>query len=163
MWAKVVNNEIFQTWDEDPTGLWHPDQLQFWQEVPDHVAIGWKFKNGTWISGAQWLEEDQAENPPPPPGPPTAGISCNPVDYLDRTEFTFANFSAGIVDSFEWNIQGQKYTDQMVTITVNKTSEIQTVAVSLTVVGPGGTDTKTLENEEAVIVAAVNYPGQQGT
>lgn len=166
MWAKVVNNEIFQTWDEDPSGLWHPDQLQFWQEVPDHVAIGWKLKNGEWISGAQWLEEDLNENPLPPPGPPTAGISVNPIEYLDKTEFIFVAQCAGFVDSIEWNIQGQTYTDEKVTLTVNKIPfEEQTVAVSLTATGPGGTHTLTLEGETAVKVGMVSYPGdrpQQG-
>jgi len=155
MWAKVVNNEIFQTWDEDPTGLWHPDQLKTWQEVPDHVNVGWKFKNGTWISGGQWLEEDREENPLPPPGPPSAQFSRNAKDYMDKTEFTFMNLSDGFVDSIEWTIQGQKYTDDTVKITVNKTSSPQTVAVSLTAVGPGGSNTKTLEEEEELTVSAL--------
>ena len=161
MWAKVVNDEIFQTWDTDPTGLWHPDQLVNWEEVPDHVNIGWKRKNNEWISGGQWLEEDQTENPIPAPGPPTAGISVNPVEYLDRTEFIFDANHAGFVDSIEWTIQGQKYTDDRVTLTVNKTSANQTIAVSLTVTGPGGSDTVTLENETALIVGMVSYPGDR--
>jgi hypothetical protein len=161
MWAKVVNEEIFQTWDEDPTGLWHPDQLVNWEEVPDHVNIGWKRKNNEWISGGQWLEEDQVENPIPAPGPPTAGISVNPVEYLDRTEFIFDANHGGFVDSIEWNIQGQQYTEPRVTLTVNKTSVEQTITVSLTVTGPGGSDTLTLEDETALKVGIVSYPGDR--
>ena len=39
IWAKIVDNEIMQTHDEDPSGLWHPDQIAqndlpgHWEEV----------------------------------------------------------------------------------------------------------------------------------
>ena len=76
MWAKIVNDEIMQLHDEDPSGLWHPDAIAkndlpgYWEQVPDHVHIGWKFRDNEWISGGQWGEEWAAANPPPPPGPP---------------------------------------------------------------------------------------------
>jgi len=162
MWAKVVNDEIFQTWDTDPTELWHPDQLTYWEEVPDYVNIGWKLKNNEWISGGQWQEEHQIENPIPAPGPPTAGISVNPVDYLDRIEFIFDANHAGFVDSIEWTIQGQKYTESRVTLTVNKIPfEDQTIAVSLKVTGPGGSHTLTLEDETALKVGMTSFPGDK--
>ena len=52
MWAKIVENEIMQMYDEDPTSLWHPDAIAkndlpgHWDQVPDHVNVGWKMKNG---------------------------------------------------------------------------------------------------------------------
>ena len=162
MWAKVVNDEIFQTWDEDPTGLWHPDQLVYWQAVPDHVNVGWKRKNNVWINGSDWLEQHQAENPLPPPGPPTAGISVSPVDYLDRIEFIFEAHNGGMVDSYEWTIQGKTYDTERVELTVNKIPfQEQVIAVSLTAVGPGGSNTLTLEGDTAVKVGMVSYPGDK--
>jgi len=162
MWAKVVENEIFQTWDEDPTGLWHPDQLVYWEEVPDHVAIGWKRKNGQWISGGQWLEEHAAENPLPPPGPPSGGISVVPIDSLDKINFIFIAQTAGFVDSIEWTIQGQTYTDERVELSVNKIPfQEQTLAVALKIVGPGGEHNIVLEDETAVKVPMVSYPGDR--
>lgn len=161
MWAKVVNDEIFQTWDTDPTELWHPDQLVNWEEVPDHVNIGWKRKNDEWISGGQWQEEHEVENPIPAPGPPTAGIGVSPIEYLDRVDLVFVANYGGFVDSIEWTIQGQKYTDDKVTLTVNKTSVEQTIAVALKVTGPGGSHTLTLEGETAVKVSMMSYPGDK--
>ena len=161
MWAKVVNDEIFQTWDTDPTELWHPDQLVNWEEVPDHVNIGWKRKNDEWISGGQWQEEHEVENPIPAPGPPTAGIGVSPIEYLDRVDLVFVANYGGFVDSIEWTVQGQKYTDDKVTLTVNKTSVEQTIAVALKVTGPGGSHTLTLEGETAVKVSMMSYPGDK--
>lgn len=161
MWAKVVNDEIFQTWDTDPTELWHPDQLVNWEEVPDHVNIGWKRKNDEWISGGQWQEEHKVENPIPAPGPPTAGIGVSPIEYLDRVDLVFVANYGGFVDSIEWTIQGQKYTDDKVTLTVNKTSVEQTIAVALKATGPGGSHTLTLEGETAVKVSMMSYPGDK--
>ena len=161
MWAKVVNDEIFQTWDTDPTELWHPDQLVNWEEVPDHVNIGWKRKNDEWISGGQWQEEHEVENPIPAPGPPTAGIGVSPIEYLDRVDLVFVANYGGFVDSIEWTIQGQKYTDDKVTLTVNKTSVEQTIAVAIKVTGPGGSHTLTLEGETAVKVSMMSYPGDK--
>ena len=161
MWAKVVNDEIFQTWDADPTELWHPDQLVNWEEVPDHVNIGWKRKNGEWSGGGQWQEEHEVENPIPAPGPPTAGIGVSPIEYLDRVDLVFVANYGGFVDSIEWTIQGQKYTDDKVTLTVNKTSVEQTIAVALKVTGPGGSHTLTLEGETAVKVSMMSYPGDK--
>lgn len=110
IWAKIVNNEIMQTHDENPAGLWHPDQIAkndlpgYWEEVPDHVNVGWKFKNNEWISGGQWMEEEAAENPPPPPGPPRCRIDYSPRDETmsNTHEVTFDSTISGIYDT--WSI-----------------------------------------------------------
>jgi hypothetical protein len=71
-WAKMVdsdgdgNFEIFQLYDENPSGLWHPDALEFWREVPDeHAAIGNVFEESsqTWYTGVAWGEKKTAESP----------------------------------------------------------------------------------------------------
>ena len=106
IWAKIVNNEIMQTHDEDPSGLWHPDQIAkndlpgYWEQVPDHVNVGWKFKNDEWISGGQWLEEHIAENPPPPPGCIFIHIiSFNKSSFIISFSFSFKEFLLGKISS----------------------------------------------------------------
>ena len=160
-WAKVVNNEAQQIWDTDPSDLWHPDALAFWKEVPDEVQVGWKFKNNKWISGGQWAEEDRIENPLPEVGPPTAIIAyMRGVDLDGSTEtVTFANDSSGHYDSFEWNIEGKKYTDETFELKFPRKSDAPYgISVSLTVTGPGGVHTKTLEGEEEIVIAKYDPP-----
>ena len=77
-WAKMVdsdgdgNFEIYQLHDEDPNGLWHPDALEFWRQVPDeHAAIGNVFEESsqTWYTGSAWGEKKTAEAPAPDTAP----------------------------------------------------------------------------------------------
>lgn len=99
-----------QTHDENPAGLWHPDAIAkndipgYWDEVPDHVNVGWKFKNNEWISGGQWMEEHAAENPPLPPGPPRPRIDYAPRDEPTSNvqEIMFDSGVSGIYDT--WSI-----------------------------------------------------------
>jgi hypothetical protein len=94
IWAKIVNDEIMQTHDENPAGLWHPDAIAknditgYWEEVPDHVNVGWKFKNNEWISGGQWLDEYIATMPPPPVLPPVCRVDFTAADDLQSNKFT---------------------------------------------------------------------------
>ncbi len=155
IWAKVVNDEIIQTWEEDPSSLWHPDALQNWEQVPDDVNVGWKRKNGQWITGAQWLEEHQAENPLPPPGPPTAGIKRNVMEKETLAILELEATPAGHFDSISWSINGQTYTDSFVTVEIPRTSVVQSIPVSLTVTGPGGSDTKELTGDEEITIAKI--------
>jgi len=96
IWAKIVNDEIMQTHDEDPAGLWHPDAIAkndipgYWEQVPDHANVGWKFKNNEWISGGQWHEEWVAANPPPPPIPPFCRVDFTPSDDPQSNKFHIA-------------------------------------------------------------------------
>lgn len=160
MWAKIVNNEIMQTWDDDPTGLWHPDAIEkndipgYWEEIPDHVNIGWKFKNDEWIPGGQWHDEFMEENPIPPPGPPTARISQSiTVDTVTGiATVIFDAASAGFVDSIEWEIDGKTYTDEHIMLEFTQDLTARQIAVSLTAEGPGGIHTDVLEDETALII-----------
>lgn len=69
LWAKMMdidgdgNFEIVQTHDEDPAGLWHPDALVNWREVPSNLAIGSVLETTTnvWWTGADWLEKTLAK------------------------------------------------------------------------------------------------------
>lgn len=148
MWAKVINDEIMQLSEDNPEGLWHPDFLQYWQEVSDEVNIGWKFKNGKWIPGGQWLEEFIAENPPPLPGPPTAIFDVESKLEGNVIKVLFFNTSAGDVEDVLWTINGQSYTDNTVELSFNlsDTLRTETINVKLEATGPGGTDT--IENQE---------------
>ena len=115
VWAKVVNDEIMQVHDEDPADLWHPEALEFWQEVPDECFIGWKFKNGKWISGAQWLDEDAIENPPVKPGPPGSTWDCELIRNSGNglVYKLLAEPKGDHVESFKWIIDGVEYTDEV--------------------------------------------------
>ena len=77
LWAKMIdtdgdgNLEAVQLHDEDPAGLWHPDFLDAWREVPPNTAIGSVLESstGTWWTGADWLDKkladaDDADAPP---------------------------------------------------------------------------------------------------
>jgi hypothetical protein len=110
IWAKIVNNEIMQTHDENPAGLWHPDAIAkndipgYWEEVPDHVNVGWKFKNDEWISGGQWMEEHAAEAPIVTPGEPFCRVNFAPTnDPSNNTFHMFVDATiSGIYDT--WSI-----------------------------------------------------------
>ena len=143
IWAKVINDEIMQMHDEDPSGLWHPDLLEFWEQVPAECNIGWKRKNGVWISGAQWLEEYAEENPPPPPGPPSSNYSIDTVNQ-NHEEITvrYTANPGGHWDSYSWVINGKEYgQEEVVEVTYELQPEKVAVEAVLTVVGPGGTVT----------------------
>lgn len=96
IWAKIVNDEIMQTHDENPAGLWHPDAIAkndipgYWDEVPDHVNVGWKFRNNEWISGGQWMDEYIASMPIPSPIPPFSRVDFTPNDDLQSNKFNIA-------------------------------------------------------------------------
>lgn len=170
IWAKIVNDEIMQTYDEDPTGLWHPDQIAkndlpgYWEEVPDHVNVGWKFKNNEWISGGQWLDEHIAENPVPPPGPPslTIGVTVEENRATGVADVIVDTTMAGEWDTWTLTIDGEEYSADTIdkankgkpdfVLTFNQTTSPRTLSVEGTLVGPGGTTTATLEGDNAVII-----------
>jgi len=93
-WAKMVdsdgdgNFEIYQLHDEDPSGLWHPDALEFWRQVPDeHAAIGSVFEESTqtWYTGAAWGLKKTAESPKPDVAPKPIAIPLGAVLELEIT------------------------------------------------------------------------------
>ena len=131
IWAKIVNDEIMQTHDENPAGLWHPDAIAkndlpgYWEEVPDHVNVGWKFKNNQWISGGQWMEEQAAETPILPPGPPNCRIDHTHEE--DRSSnahsVVFDSRVSGIYDTWSITIGDTTYSTN-VTATSSTTNEL---------------------------------------
>lgn len=170
IWAKIVENEIMQTFDEDPRNFWHPDAIAkndipgYWEQVPDHVNVGWKLKNGQWISGAQWLEEWIAANPPPLPGPPSLYISATVEEDRQTHKATLVIDQTHAGEYTDWSItvNGVTYTKDTTDLankgepdfilTFDQTDKPQVIPVSGTVNGPGGTVTVTLEGENAVII-----------
>jgi hypothetical protein len=130
IWAKIVNDEIMQTHDENPAGLWHPDAIAkndlpgYWEEVPDHVNVGWKFKNNQWISGGQWMEEQAAETPILPPGPPGCRIDFTPIEDRSSVDHPVAFDSrvSGIYDTWSITIGDTVYSTN-VTATNSATNE----------------------------------------
>lgn len=155
VWAKVVDNEIMQLHDEDPAGHWHPDALEFWQEVPDNVHIGWKLKNGEWISGGQWLEEFMAENPPPPPGPPTPRLGFSLTENREAKTITveFHAATTEVDGEFVVTVGDKTFENESIfTVTFDQTDAPQEIACSITATGPGGTATVTLEGDDALII-----------
>ena len=162
IWAKIVDNEIMQTHDEDPSGLWHPDAIAkndlagYWEELPDHVNVGWKFKNNEWISGGQWLDEHIAENPVPPPGPPCGRIdftiSVNNTTY--KAKVLFDIHIGGIWTEFYVDIDGKRYDKLTENAYVDLELEFdqgdtpRQVPVIITTIGPGGTHVENLTEVE---------------
>lgn len=164
IWAKVVEEEIQQTHPEDPAGLWHPDALQHWEEVPDYVNVGWKRKNGEWISGGQWYEEFRAENPLPDPGPPTAAYIYTKTDDIAKGTTTLvfrANCGGHGFDEeseyHEFVIDGKTYTDEEVTLTFEHGDTERIIDVEMHAYGPGGKHsinaTESVDHETVTIPA----------
>jgi len=147
MWAKIVNNEVMQLHDEDPTGLWHPDAIAknelegYWDNVPDEVHIGWKFRNDEWISGGQFYDEWVENNPPPEPGPPSAMWAHSTLESNDVSATVhFQASPAGIWDSYYWVIDGKEYgQEENLEILFNFEKKSRDIPIKFTVVGPGGT------------------------
>lgn len=131
IWAKIVNDEIMQTHDENPAGLWHPDAIAkndlpgYWDEVPDHVNVGWKFKNNEWISGGQWLEEHIAATPIVMHGPPQGRMDFAPSDNpeLDTCFMEFDSSVSGVYDTWSITI-GETTYSTTVTSTNSDTNEV---------------------------------------
>jgi hypothetical protein len=169
IWAKIVDNEIMQTHDCHPGELWHPDMIEqneligHWEEVPDYANVGWKFKNGEWITGGQWMDEHYEENPLPPPGPPIGRIDHTVISN-NQTHIATVNFDihvGGIWDSFFVEVDGVKYEnlteDQLIDFTLEfeMLDEAREVPVSITTTGPGGTHVEILgdvEDERKLII-----------
>lgn len=158
-WARVVDNEIIEIFEEDPAKYFHPDVLHEWVDIPDEgVHVGWKFKNGRWISGGQWWEEHYQEHPLPPAGPPTAQIMVDHKETRTHDQFVFTGAVGGIGEIDKWTIDGKIYTTEVVELEFAKGDTLKTLQVELTVKGPGGSDTKKLEGDQAVIIAPVFVP-----
>lgn len=166
MWAKIVNNEVMQLHEEDPKGLWHPDQIAkndlpgYWEEVPDQVHIGWRFRNDEWISGGQWHEEWVSANPTPPPGPPHGSIQwSDSLSTFEEKKFVFTALAGGIIDEYNWIIDGKSYTGQEVSVTIVCGDASKDMSAELTVTGPGGSHTSTQE----FVIPALFVPPRAGT
>jgi hypothetical protein len=158
-WARVIDDEIVQIFEDDPSKYFHPDTLNEWVDIPNEgVHVGWKRKNGKWISGTQWWEEFRKENPLPPEGPPSVNIAVDHKETRTHDQFVFEITTSGTVTSIEWNIDGKKYTEEKVTLEVAKGDTDKQVPVSAKAIGPGGTATKILEGDEAVVVTAIFTP-----
>ena len=153
MWAKIVNNEVMQLHDEDPAGLWHPDAIAkndlpgHWEQLPDHVHMGWRFRDNEWISGGQWHEEWVAANPPPPPGPPGASINTKVTSITaNEISYSFISIASGIFETIEWTIDGKVQEEvredlelpNPISMTFELGNAEKTIPVSLKVSGPGG-------------------------
>jgi len=168
IWAKIVDNEIMQIHHEDPSGLWHPDMIEkneltgHWEEVPDFTNIGWKFKDGQWISGGQWLEEHMAANPIPDPGPPVGRID-HTVQTDNQTHIATVTFDVhvgGIYDTWYIEIDGKTYeehgVEQKLVLEFEMLDEAREIPVSIYTIGPGGTHEehlhKDVEEERKLVI-----------
>lgn len=149
MWAKIVNDEVMQLNEDNPMGLWHPDAIAkneypgHWEELSDHVQVGWKFKNKQWISGGQWHEEYVVDHPTPPPGPPSVKMSVTDTDStFQKTKLELRVVSAGEIDSILWEIEGQSYTENVIDVEFDCGDSTYDITIKLTATGPGGAATE---------------------
>ena len=132
IWAKVVDNEIMQLHDEDPRDLWHPDFHEFWQQVPAYCHIGWKFRDGEWISGSQAHEEFMAANPIPDPGPPTLMVHVTQTEDREtkKVKAIFNVTPSGHYTSFSVTVGDQTFDDNLLfEMEFDQTDKPQTIAV----------------------------------
>lgn len=158
-WARVVDNEIVEIMQDDPALLFHPDLLHEWSDIPNEgVHIGWKYKNGQWISGAQWSEEFAIEHPVPLEGPPSVRIQVDHKQTRTHDNIKLAALTAGSYTSLEWTVDTVKYTTETVELELEKGQTDITLAVSCKIVGPGGESIKELTGDEAVIRTAFFTP-----
>jgi hypothetical protein len=174
IWCKIVSDEVMQTHHEDPSGLWHPDMIEknelngHWEELPDYVNVGWKLKNGAWISGGQWMDEHKAENPLPPPGPPIGriDITVQPNNQTHIAKVTFDVHVGGIYDTWYLEIDGKTYeehgVDEKLILEFEQGDEDREVPISIYTIGPGGTHEehlhKDVEEERKCIIPAKWVP-----
>jgi hypothetical protein len=90
-WARMIADdngvfEVTQLHDEDPTGIWHPDELENWREVSDTTAIGDKLDaDGTWHKGGDWTAKVIAEASKLIDAPPLSPIR-NPHGHVTKVE-----------------------------------------------------------------------------
>jgi hypothetical protein len=158
-WARVVEDEIVQIFEEDPSQYFHPDTLHEWVDIPNEgVHVGWKLKNGQWISGTQWYEEFLVENPMPPEGPPSVNIGLDHKETRTHDQLVFTFVGHGNITSHEWTIDGKKYEEEKVSLEIEKGQQAKTISVSIKVTGPGGSTTKTREGDEEVVITPVFTP-----
>lgn len=158
-WARVVEDEIVQIFEEDPSQYFHPDTLNEWVDIPNEgVHVGWKFKNGQWISGTQWWEEFRAENPVPPEGPPSVRIALDHKETRTHDQLVFEFTGSGTITSHEWTIDGKKYEEEKVSIEIEKGQQAKTIAASIKVTGPGGSTTQIREGDEAIVITPIFTP-----
>lgn len=47
-WALVIDNEVVETTDINPSGRFHPDMP--WRECDAEVSVGWKLESGCLVS-----------------------------------------------------------------------------------------------------------------
>jgi len=173
IWAKLVDNEIMQMHDCHPGELWHVDMIEqnelngHWEEVPDYAHVGWKLKDGKWISGGQWMEEHMLENPIPPPGPPVGRIDCTvqPDNQTHKAKVTFDVHVGGIFDTWHLDIDGVTYeehgVEEKLVLEFDQGDEDREVPMSITTTGPGGTHVEIIgddEGERKLIIPAKWVP-----
>ena len=65
---------------------------------------------------------------------------------------------SGTVTSVEWTVDGVKHTTEEVVLNLDKGQTDLALDVSLKATGPGGSSTKTLEGEEAIVRTAFFTP-----
>jgi hypothetical protein len=179
IWAKIVEEEIMQTHDEDPAGLWHPDMIAqndipgHWEEVPDFCNVGYKRKDGEWMEGGKWYEEWRAANPLPEPGPPTANFIYTQTDDVMKGTTTiilkqnvggwgFGTETDGNLNEYhEFIIEDETYTQDEVTLTYEHGDTERIVDIEMNAYGPGGKNTvnSTLsESHQTVVIPAKFVP-----
>ena len=165
MWAKIVNNEVMQLSDENPAGLWHPDAIEkndipgHWEEIPEHVHIGWRFRDNEWISGGQWHEEWVVDHPTPPPGPPSGKLTVTDTDStFEKKKLEVYAVTAGEIDSILWEIEGTTYTENKIDVEFDCGDASYEITINLTVTGPGGTAT----DSKVYVIPALFVPPRAG-
>lgn len=179
IWAKIVEEEIMQTHDENPAGLWHPDMIEqneiigHWEEVPDFCNVGYKRRDGEWIEGGQWYADWRAANPLPEPGPPTANFIYTQSDDVMKGTTTitlkqnvggwgFGTETDGNLNEYhEFIIEGETYTQDEVTLTFEHGEEERIIDIEMNAYGPGGKHTvnSTMsESHQTVVVPAKFVP-----
>ena len=120
-----------------------PDEVRQALEstAEDKDTAGWDIRYGWGIVDAfaalQWVPS----KPGPGPEPPKADFTAEPTTAPDKTIIQFTDQSTGDITSWLWDFgDGETSIDQNPS---HLYKEARTYTVSLTVTGPGGSDTET--------------------
>jgi PKD repeat protein len=98
---------------------------------------------GDFILDRNMCYEDEGTIIANPPRAPVADLSGTPVSGDAPLSVSFTDQSTGIVTSWEWDYDGDGTVDSTVQNPSHIYSQPGTYSVSLTVAGPGGSDTET--------------------
>jgi len=129
IWGRVIDNQVFQEIDIDPTTLFTPEECVFWQELPEGVTVGSIFFEDRWWTGAEYLDEMQKRNPPAPEEPPALS---NPLGAVLEIEIVETGQNYVPISETTGQYDSETGKQLVLTIKVNETGAVSEVVIRAT-------------------------------